>query len=198
MSADPDSPLAHLRARNRRTAWAVALTVVAMAGLSFAAVPMYRLFCKVTGFGGTTQVSATAPGAILDRTIVVRFDSATDPRMPWQFGPDQRSVTVRLGERALVSYHARNTADREVTGTAVYNVTPLKAGKYFNKMECFCFGLQTLAPRQNATLPVAFYIDPAMDRDPNMADVTTITLSYTFFRADSPELEKAMERFYNE
>lgn len=169
-----------------------------MIGASFAAVPLYRLFCQVTGFGGTTQVSDSAPREVLDRVVTVKFDSATGPNLPWRFGPDQREIVVKLGQQAIASYHAHNRAAKPVTGTAVYNVTPLKAGKYFNKIECFCFGLQTLEPGQTVTMPVVFYVDPAMDKDPNMAEVTTITLSYTFFEADSPELEKAMERFYNE
>lgn len=187
-----------LQKKNRRIAFAVALTVAVMVGVSFAAVPLYSMFCRVTGYGGTTQVSNAAPRRILDRTVTVKFDSATAPNFPWTFGPDQRDVSVKLGQQAIISYHAHNHASRAVTGTAIYNVTPLKAGKYFNKMQCFCFGLQTLGPNQSATMPVVFYVDPAMDSDPNMADVTTITLSYTFFEADSPALEKAMDRFYNE
>lgn len=118
--------------------------------------------------------------------------------MPWSFHPEQRSVTVRLGEQALISYRAENKADRPVTGTAIYNVTPLKAGKYFHKIQCFCFGEQVLEPGRSVSMPVLFYVDPSMNDDPNLRDVETITLSYTFFEADSPALEKELERFYNE
>lgn len=185
---------------NRRVLIGVVLAVAGMFGLSFAAVPLYGLFCRVTGYGGTTQVSARAPDVdrILPRTVTILFDAGTSRDMPWDFRPEQRSVTVHLGEQALVSYHAENRADRQITGTAIYNVTPLKAGVYFHKIECFCFGEQVLAAGQSVSMPVVFYVDPAMDSDPNMEDVDTITLSYTFFEADSPALEKALERFYNQ
>lgn len=206
MNPDPERPLPspgtpHASARsNRRVLTGVVLAVSGMFALSFAAVPLYGVFCRVTGYGGTTQVSTIAPGsaAVLPRTVTVRFDSGVSKGMPWDFRPEQRSVTAHLGEQALISYHAENRSDRPVTGIAIYNVTPLKVGIYFHKIQCFCFGEQTLAPHQSVSMPVLFYVDPAMDSDPNMEDVKTITLSYTFFEADSPALEKALERFYNQ
>lgn len=187
-----------LAVKNRRAARAVFLTVAVMIGLSFASVPLYNLFCRVTGFGGTTQITIAPPTETLDRTVTVRFDSTTATDLPWHFGPQQRSVTVRLGEKAHIAYNARNTGNTDVTGTALHNVTPEKVGKYFHKMECFCFNDHTLKPGENSDLPVTFYVDPAMDKDPNMADVEVITLSYTFFKVDSPALEKAMEDLYNQ
>lgn len=185
-------------AANRKVLVRVSLVVGAMFGLSFASVPLYRAFCKITGYAGTTQVSRGAPDRILPRTVTVKLDAGLARGMPWRFHPEQRDVTVRLGEQTLVAYRAENTADRPVTGTAIYNVTPLKVGKYFQKIECFCFSEQVLAPHHSVSMPVVFYVDPALNDDPDMGDVSTITLSYTFFEADSPALEKALERFYNE
>lgn len=185
-------------AANRKVLARVVVIVWGMFALSFAAVPLYRAFCQYTGYGGTTQISRSVPQVVSDRTVTVRFDAGVSRDMPWRFEPEQRSVTVRLGEQALVAYRAENKADRAVTGTAIYNVTPLKAGKYFQKIECFCFSEQTLEARRAVSMPVVFYVDPAMGADPNMKDVKTITLSYTFFEADSPGLEKALKRFYNE
>ncbi len=184
--------------RNKLTGLAVLAVVAGMLALSFASVPLYNLFCRVTGFGGTTQISQSLPDVVLDRTVTVKFITDTNRSLPWDFGPDQREVEVKLGQDALISYHARNNAKEPVAGTAIYNVTPAKAGKYFHKTQCFCFGEQVLNPGQSVSMPVVFYVDPAMDNDPNMEDVTTITLSYTFFKTDSPALEKALEAFYNQ
>lgn len=183
--------------RNQRTGLLVLATVMGMAALSFAAVPLYSLFCRVTGFGGTTQVAEVLPDIILDRTVTIKFDSGIARGLNWEFAPERREITLKIGERGLITYHAKNPGTEAVTGVALYNVTPLKAGKYFHKVECFCFGEQTLAPGQDATLPVMFYVDPALDNDPGMADVTAITLSYTFFRAESEDLDRAMDEFYN-
>jgi cytochrome c oxidase assembly protein subunit 11 len=189
-----DDPLIR---KNQRTGIAVLLCVLAMAALSFAAVPLYSLFCRVTGFDGTTQVAQTLPDKVLERSITVKFDAGTGRGMPWDFAPERREISLKIGERGLIAYKAKNLTDEAIVGTAVYNVMPLKAGKYFHKVQCFCFNEQTLGPHQEASLPVMFYVDPSLDEDPGMADVTAITLSYTFFRAESEELDRAMEAFYN-
>lgn len=183
--------------KNRIVALGVFAVVAGMVGLSFAAVPLYSLFCRVTGYGGTTQASAAAPLEVLERQVTVRFNTDIASDLPWTFKPEIPKVTLHVGQDALVTFLAENAGEKTVTGTALYNVTPLKAGKYFNKTQCFCFGEQTLKPGERAHMPVVFYIDPAFDRDPNMADVTTITLSYSFFKADSQKLENALDAFYN-
>lgn len=183
--------------KNARMGLAVLGVVVLMLGLSFAAVPFYSLFCRVTGFGGTTQVSTELPDRILDRTVSIKFNADTSPHMGWDFRPELRQIDVRLGERGLASYMAHNRSDKATTGSALYNVTPDKAGKYFHKIQCFCFSEQTLGPHETVSMPVLFFVDPSMNDDPNMEDVTTITLSYTFFPADSKELEDGVEAFYN-
>ena len=156
--------------------------VVGMLGLAYASVPLYRIFCKVTGIGGTTQTAVVAPEQVLDREIVVRFNADVDPKLPWYFKPQQKEVRVKIGENALAFFEAMNMSDNPVLGTATYNVTPLKAGGYFNKIQCFCFDEQKLDPGQTADMPVSFFIDPEILNDPNMNDVNTITLSYTFFK----------------
>ena len=194
----PPDPSRDLDKANRRVGLAVLATVLAMTALSFAAVPLYRVFCSLTGFGGTTQVAREAPDRVLDRTVTVKFNADHASDMPWNFGPERREIRTRLGARTLVAYRAENKGDVPVTGTAVYNVSPPKAGKYFHKIECFCFGEQTLQPRESVSMPVVFYVDPALDEDPDMADLTTITLSYSFFRRDSSDLDRALEDFYNQ
>lgn len=171
---------------NRRIALTAASVVVAMVGLAYASVPLYRLFCQVTGFGGTTQRADAAPGTIDKHVVTVRFNADIGGRdMPWQFEPMQREVTLHLGEERLIHYRATNTSAEPVVGTAVFNVTPAKAGIYFQKIACFCFEEQRLEAGESADMPVSFYVDPALATDPNTADVKTITLSYTFFRAKS-------------
>jgi cytochrome c oxidase assembly protein subunit 11 len=155
-----------------------------MVGLSFAAVPLYRLYCQVTGYAGTTQRAEAASDTVLDRTLTVRFDSNVASELPWVFEPAQRRLELKVGENALAFYKATNTSDHAVTGTAVFNVTPESAGLYFNKIECFCFTEQTLEPGQTADFPVSFFIDPAILSDPDAKNVQEITLSYTFFRAN--------------
>ncbi len=172
-----------------------------MVGLSFASVPLYRLFCQVTGFGGTPNTEAVSGAAEVSETIVtVNFDANVDHDLPWRFKPAQRKVRVRLGEEVLAHYTARNTSDEPVTGTATFNVSPFKAAPYFNKIECFCFTEQTLLPGQEVDMPVLFYVDPAIAEDRNTRDVKLITLSYTFFRSDeeeadesAPEVAKALD-----
>ncbi len=186
--------------KNKRTGIAVLLFVFIMVGVSFAAVPLYDLFCRVTGFGGTTQVANALPAEnqIIDRTVKINFNADTSQNMPWNFKPEMRSVNVKLGQRGLTSFLAENPLKIPITGTAIYNVTPLKAGKYFNKIQCFCFDEQTLMPNQSMSMPVMFFLDPEMHRDPDMDDVKTITLSYTFFKTETKELEDALEGFYND
>ena len=162
---------------------ALAALVAGMLGLSFAAVPLYRLFCAVTGYGGTPSIGLAAPPSASARSIVVRFNADTSPALPWRFLPEQQEVRLPLGQQQVAFYAARNRDRVPVTGIATYNVTPEKAGKYFHKTACFCFNRQTLAPDQEMQFPVSFWIDPAIATDPNTTDVATITLSYTFFRS---------------
>ena len=187
-----------LAKQNMRVGLCVMAFVAFMAGVSFAAVPLYDLFCRVTGFGGTTQVAEALPGTVLERTVTIKFNSDTGRNLPWNFTPEQREIEVNLGAQGITAYEASNRANKPTGGTAIYNVTPLKAGKYFHKIQCFCFDEQVLQPRQTVSMPVLFYVDPAMNDDPNMADVTTITLSYTFFKANSEELDQALEAYYNQ
>jgi len=184
--------------KNARMGLTVLGVVLGMAALSYASVPLYDMFCRVTGFGGTTQVSETLPDEILERTVTIQFNADIGPKLNWDFKPEQRSIQVKLGQKGLTSYTARNKGALPTAGTAIYNVTPLKAGKYFHKIQCFCFDAQTLQAKQTVDMPVLFYVDPEMNEDPNMNDVKTITLSYTFFKAESKELEEALEDFYNQ
>ena len=155
---------------------------VGMVGLSFAAIPLYRMFCAATGYGGTPKIGvAPAPGGN-GKTIRVRFNADTNPGLPWNFAPDQLEVTVPLGEDHLASYTARNKARSAITGVALYNVTPEKAAKYFHKTACFCFNQQTLEGGQTMDFPLSFWVDPAINTDPETSDVQVVTLSYTFFR----------------
>ena len=171
--------------RNRNVVLGLGLAVgmSGMVGLSFAAVPLYRLFCQATGYGGTPQIGqSTAPGAN-GGIVEVRFDSNVSAALPWQFRPDQKSVLVPLGEERLASYFGRNKGERTITGVATYNVTPEKAAKYFHKTACFCFDQQSLAENASMHFPLSFWVDPQIRSDPDTRDVTTITLSYTFFRS---------------
>ncbi|MDX1484977.1 MAG: cytochrome c oxidase assembly protein [Alphaproteobacteria bacterium] len=171
---------------NRMTGLAAALAAVLMVGASFAAVPLYRIFCQVTGFGGTTQVASrdlAARVAVDSRVITVSLVGNVNSRLPWSFVPVKRKVSLRLGENALVYYRATNLGDRPVTGVATFNVTPHKAGPYFAKVECFCFTEQTLAPGESVDMPVSFFVDPELAKDRKLDDVTDIALSYTFFQA---------------
>lgn len=173
----------NLRQKNRRALVIGVATVAGMMGLSFASVPLYQIFCQVTGFDGTTQTATSLPGKIVDRDMVVRFNADTDTGLPWAFEPETRQVTVKLGQGALVAYRAVNRANESVTGQAVYNVTPDAAGYYFHKIQCFCFNQQTLKPHETVDMPVYFYVDPELANDPDLAQVQTITLSYTFYPA---------------
>ena len=167
---------------NARVAISLAAVVCGMVGLAFASVPLYELFCRVTGFGGTTQVADSVPEMISERRITVRFNADVSPKLPWDFKPEETSVELRVGEPGLAFYVATNEAARPTTGTANFNVTPDKAGIYFSKVQCFCFEEQELKPGESMRMGVSFFVDPALLDDPGMADVETITLSYTFFR----------------
>jgi cytochrome c oxidase assembly protein subunit 11 len=174
-----------LARRNGRTALLAALLVAAMVGLAFASVPLYRIFCQVTGLGGTTQVAADgrAPGAA-GSMISVRFDANTAPSLPWQFEPVDTHRRVAIGARNIALYTARNVSDRPVTGTATFNVTPSQAGQYFTKIQCFCFERQTLRPGEEVRMPVVFFVDPAILQDEHARQISEITLSYTFYPVD--------------
>lgn len=169
--------------RNLRISLLLGGLVCAMVGLAFASVPLYRLFCQVTGYAGTTRIAEAPPEQIAERVITVRFNADVNPELPWQFGPVQRAVKVHVGEPGLAFYRARNLSSRAITGTATFNVTPLKAGQYFNKTACFCFDEQRLEPGEDVEMGVSFFIDPAILADRNLDDVKTVTLSYTFFRS---------------
>lgn len=183
-------------AKNGRTGLWLCGIVVGMVGMSYAAVPLYNLFCDVTGFGGTTQVSSGPTGPVLEREVRVRFAATTNYDMPWDFRPEVREVTLNVGEQGFIAYEAKNPTEKPITGMATFNVTPLKAGYYFSKIQCFCFEQQTLAPGQEVSMPVMFYVDPAIAEDPNMDDVDVITLSYTFFRSDEDELDAGDQTVY--
>ena len=159
--------------------------VAAMVGLSFASVPLYRLFCQATGYGGVPQRAERAPGEVLDRTIRVRFDGNVDGALPWTFAPDQRVMDVKIGEVALAFFKATNNTSAPVSGTAVFNVAPELAGRYFTKIECFCFKQQTLAAGTSAEMPVVFFVDPKILEDDDTKNISEITLSYTFYRSDA-------------
>src|SRR5271157_3201349 len=171
------------RRRNGATVLLLVSVVAGMVGLSFASVPLYRLFCQATGLGGTTQRSETAPAKAAKEVVTIRFDAETAPDLGWEFRPLQSEITVHPGEQRQVFYHAANRTAAPVTGTATYNVTPAKAGIYFDKLQCFCFSEQHLAPGENVDMAVVFFVDPDILTDPNTSDVRTITLSYTMFRA---------------
>ncbi len=183
----------------RNTVLGVLAILTGMTLLVVYAVPLYDLFCRATGFGGTTQRAAAAPeaagaDAASGRIVTVRFLANTNPNLPWRFQPEVDSVRVAVGKRRLIAYSARNLDDSMTTGIATFNVTPAKAGVYFTKIACFCFDEQTLKPGQAVKMPVSFFIDPAIAKDRNLRDVETITLSYTFFRAagsDAKDLARA-------
>ena len=166
-----------------RTAAICLAVVTGMGAMAYGAVPLYRIFCQVTGFGGTTQQADAAPQTVLDRQVTVRFDASLAKGLDWQFKPAQHSVNVKVGEVGLAFYRAKNLSDHPVVGTASFNVTPLKAGSYFTKIDCFCFTDQRLEPGQEMDMPVQFFVDPEIAEDANLDDVTTITLSYTFHQA---------------
>ena len=171
------------RNRNELIAGGLVAGIVGMVGLSFASVPLYRMFCQATGYGGTPRIGAAAAPGADGRTMQVRFDANTSPALPWHFTADAHQVTVPLGEDRLATYTGLNEGTRDVTGVATYNVTPEKAAPYFHKTACFCFDEQTLHPGEQKSFPLSFWVDPAILSDPDTRDVHSITLSYTFFRS---------------
>lgn len=182
--------------KNTKTLFVILAVAVFMVGAAFAFVPLYRMFCQMTGWDGTPNIYAR-PANENDRrnaTVIVQFNADVDRALPWNFKPEQRRITTQIGVPALTAYEAKNLSAKPVTGTAVYNVSPEKAGRYFNKTQCFCFDRQTLQAGQRADFPVQFYIDPKFVDDPEMDDVKIITLSYTFYEADSAALEKALPK----
>ncbi len=171
--------------RNRAVAWRAGLFGLAMLALAFASVPLYRIFCQVTGFDGTTMRADRAPGAVAGE-IGVRFDANIDPALPWKFEAKQATVRIQPGARSTVAYRATNLTARSTTGTATFNVSPAQAGQYFSKIECFCFTEQTLRPGQSVDMPVIFFVDPKLRTDPATRDIDEITLSYTFYPVENP------------
>eukprot|EP01013_Petalomonas_cantuscygni_P008457 TRINITY_DN21180_c0_g1_i1.p1 TRINITY_DN21180_c0_g1~~TRINITY_DN21180_c0_g1_i1.p1 ORF type:complete len:196 (-),score=49.22 TRINITY_DN21180_c0_g1_i1:98-685(-) len=175
-----------LSGKNRRSAFMAAAMGLGMLGLGFAAVPLYEVFCRVTGYGGTTQRVGEAQAATVQstsRVMSVRFDSNVNSALPWSFKPEQAVDHVTVGARDMAIFIATNNSDQPVVGTATFNVTPLLAGQYFNKVQCFCFSEQVLKPGQTMRMPVLYYVDPAILDDPETRDIQEITLSYTFYRS---------------
>lgn len=176
-----------------KTVMQLVSVVVFMGALSWASVPLYDLFCRVTGFGGTPTVAESGSDTILKQTIKVRFDGSLDRSMPWTFKPVQREMELRIGETGLAFYEAHNPTNHPVAGSASYNVTPYAAGGYFTKIDCFCFTEQVLQPGETVQMPVTFYVDPEIVQDRDAQFVHTITLSYTFYEIDLPEAQAALE-----
>jgi len=175
------------RKRRRRNTVSVLLSLVAVAGmvgLSYASVPLYRLYCQVTGYQGATRTALRAPDAASTATITVRLDANVNKALPWSFAPEQPAVTLPLGESVTAVYRVKNLSDKPTVGSATFNVTPFDSGQYFNKIQCFCFTEHALAPGESAELPVTFFVDPKIRTNPDTADIQAITLSYTFFRAE--------------
>ncbi len=173
--------------RNRRVAVISASVALGMVGLAYASVPLYRMFCQVTGFGGTTQRAEQAPAKATDKTIIVRFDANTSGALDWSFHAMQTEEKTVIGEQMMAYYKATNTSDKTLTGSAVFNVSPPQAGAYFNKIQCFCFTEQTLKPGESVDMPVVYFVDPDLLNDPDAAGIKEITLSYTFYPVDKPK-----------
>jgi cytochrome c oxidase assembly protein subunit 11 len=194
MDHQPGKPTASPKPASRRglgrdavVASICGFVVVLMVGASYAAVPFYNWFCRATGFNGTTQVAEAAPtGAPLDRMIAVRFDSNVSGGLPWKFQPEQTEINIKIGQVVTVYFNVTNQAARTTTGQAAYNVAPLTVGAYFQKINCFCFTEQTLAPGETRQMPVVFYVDPAIVKDSDNESLNTITLSYTFYPVRDP------------
>jgi len=178
--------------KNRKVAMIVGGVVVGMVGLAYAAVPLYEIFCRVTGYGGTTQRVEMADARVIEREMKVRFRANVHRDMPWDFKPQQVSQKLKIGEQGLAYYEAYNPTDYTIVGRATYNVAPHKAGSYFSKVDCFCFTEQILKPGERVDMPVVYYIDPEIDQDVNLNEVTEVTLSYTFFILDDEETAEVL------
>ena len=196
MSATHDRPEstnadAAIGARNRRVAVICAAVGAGMLGLAYASVPLYSLFCQVTGFGGTTQRAEKPASSILERTMTVRFDANLGDGLPWDFTPVSEPQTLHIGENGLAFYRVTNRSNRAIVGTATYNVTPEQAGIYFNKLACFCFTEQRLEPGETLDMPVSYFVDPEIMKDSDASRLTTLTLSYTFYEVKKPAAARA-------
>lgn len=179
--------------RARLTAWLVAGASATMLGITFCAEPLYSTFCRLTGYGGTTQRAEEAPTRILDRKIRVRFDANIEPGLPLTFKSEQEYIDLKVGQKAMVVYDVTNTSDRPVRALPTYNVAPDRAGLYFSKIQCFCFNERTFEPGKTEQLPVIFFVKPEIDADKLMQNVDTITLSYTYFRVPEPKGSARLE-----
>jgi cytochrome c oxidase assembly protein subunit 11 len=175
------SDSSHFSARIRRHTASLFMVVLGMIMLSYASVPLYRMFCQITGFGGTPMLADGASGSVVDHNITVRFNADTDPSLPWNFAPVEKQVNIKLGENRLIAYTAENTSDTAIHGVATYNVIPHEMGQYFQKIQCFCFEEQVLKPHEKVNMPVSFFIDPAMLKNAETRGIREVTLSYTFF-----------------
>jgi cytochrome c oxidase assembly protein subunit 11 len=183
---------AALTRSNRKVATVCAGVFAAMIGLAYASVPLYQMFCQMTGYAGTTQRAKAPASRVLDRLVTVRFDATVAPGLAWQVAPD-KPATLKIGETGIAIYRATNTSDRAVTGTAAFNVTPDQAGVFFNKLECFCFTEQRIEPGQTVELPVSYFVDPAIADDATTAKISDITLSYTFYTVAAPKAVAAIK-----
>ena len=183
-----------LRGRHKAIAAWCTVLVVAMVGAAYAAVPLYRLLCQVTGFDGTPRIASKPSSTVLEKTVTVRFDANVAPALGWRFEPVQPTATVKIGENALAFYRAVNTSDRPVRGTATFNVLPERAAVFFNKLECFCFKEQLLQPGETVEFPVSFFIDPQIVNDKDARGTTYMTLSYTFYPVTPPKPGLAEKR----
>lgn len=186
MSVMPQDPKA-------RTVVRLLGVVFTMGALAWASVPLYDLFCRVTGFGGTPGVADAGSDEILDQTILVRFDASLARDMPWEFRPVEREMEIRIGETGLAFYEAHNPTNRPIAGTASFNVAPYSTGGYFSKIDCFCFEMQVLQPGESVMMPVSFFVDPEIINDSDAKHASHITLSYTFYETDLPDETAALE-----
>ncbi len=185
----------------QKTAVQLVGVVLVMGSLAWASVPLYTWFCRVTGWGGVTDVASAAPASALEQTIKIRFDASKAAGMPWQFQPVAKEIEIKIGEEGLAFYEAYNPTDRVIAGSASYNVSPFSAGAYFSKIDCFCFELQVLQPGERVTMPVSFFVEPDIVQDADAKHVPVITLSYTFHETDLPEdyqSDQAAAKDYND
>lgn len=176
----------NLQRRNGRVAVIVVSVVAGMVGMSYAAVPLYEMFCRMTGYGGVPQIAKAESAMRGEKIMKVRFDANVASDLPWSFEPEVPAITLRTGETATVFYKVKNKSDRETIGIAAYNVAPERAGMFFNKISCFCFAEQTLGPGETMDMPVVFYLDPALEKDEIMKHQDQVTLSYTFYASKTP------------